>query len=69
MAHVPAQVMFALALALPITLLLSWGVLHQYKRALLRWMQREPAPNLANPSQTPDLDRSPASAPGTSGRR
>ena len=64
MANLPAQVLFALALALPITLLLSWGVLHQYKQALLRWMQREPAPNLANPAQTPDLAWSPVSATG-----
>jgi len=51
MAHLPAKAFFALALALPLTLLLSWGVLHQYQRALLRWMRREPAPNLARPAE------------------
>jgi hypothetical protein len=53
MAYLPAKVFFALALALPLTLLLSWGVLHQYQRALLRWMRREPAPNLARPAERP----------------
>jgi hypothetical protein len=47
--HLPAMVGFALLLALPLTLLLSWGVLGFYQRALLRWMGRNPPPALAAP--------------------
>jgi hypothetical protein len=42
-------VLFAAAvLAIPLTLLVCWIVLVLYQRALLRWMQREPAPRLAS---------------------
>ena len=47
--HLPAMVLFALILALPLTLLLSWGVLGFYQRALLRLMRRNPPPALAAP--------------------
>jgi hypothetical protein len=47
--HLPAMVGFASLLALPLTLLLSWGVLGFYQRALLRWMRRNPPPALAAP--------------------
>jgi hypothetical protein len=46
--NLPAMVMFALAVALPLTLLISWGVLQLYQRALLRWMRRDPPPAIAD---------------------
>jgi len=42
--NLPAIVLFALILALPLTLLLSWAVLQLYQRALLRLMRRNPGP-------------------------
>lgn len=48
--NLPAMLLFALLLALPLTLLLSWGLLGFYQRALLRWMRREPPPAIAAPS-------------------
>lgn len=64
----PGMVWFALLLALPLTLLLSWGVLGFYQRALLRWMGRNPPPALAAPgaptpaAPPPPLAASPAAA-------
>jgi hypothetical protein len=62
--HLPAMVVFALLLALPLTLLLSWGVLGLYQRALLRWMRRNPPPALAAPgTPTPAPPPPPLAAP------
>ncbi|MCX5932887.1 MAG: hypothetical protein NTW83_13985 [Cyanobacteria bacterium] len=44
MTFLPAMLAFALVLALPLTLLVSGLVLLLYRRTLLRWMARRPAP-------------------------
>ena len=61
--HLPAMVGFALLLALPLTLLLSWGVLGFYQRALLRWMRRNPPPALAAPGPLTPAPPPPPAAP------
>ena len=61
--HLPAMVGFALLLALPLTLLLSWGVLGLYERALLRWMRRNPPPAIAAPGPLSPAPPPPPAAP------
>ena len=61
--HLPAKVGFSLLLALPLTLLLSWGVLWFYQRALLRWMRRNPPPALAAPGTLTSAPPPPPAAP------
>jgi len=59
-----AVVMFAATLlAIPLTLLVCWIVLVLYQRALLRWMQREPAPALV-PAATVAAGQAPGGNPG-----
>ena len=61
--HLAAKVGFSLLLALPLTLLLSWGVLWFYQRALLRWMRRNPPPALAAPGPLSPAPPPPPAAP------